>query len=109
MNWAEYVTAKMVGHTQEDVATMVGVDQSTISRWKRGKGGPPSAENAIAFARAVKDSPIKALLIVGILNAREVEGGVAMDASSADLTDEQLVYEIERRLAAQKAERRRTG
>lgn len=98
MNWSEYVAACAQGRRQSDLALLIGVDQSTISRWLKGKGGRPTAENAMELARHSGDSPIVGLLAAGLLREDEIEGVVRVsDGLSANGSDALLV-ELGRRL-----------
>ena len=98
MQWSEYVRTRSEGRLQSDIALLVGVDQSTISRWKRGKGGQPSPDNAMALARAVGESPIVALLAAGYLDEDEVEGVVRVAEGLSTATTDALLAELGRRL-----------
>lgn len=107
MQWAEYVAASSAGRRQADLALLVDVDQSTISRWKQGKGRRPSAENAMALARAVGDSPIVGLLAAGYLRDDDVEGVVRVSEGLTTATADALVAELGKRLGLHVSVRRR--
>lgn len=44
---------KVVGLSQVELATALGVTQSTVSRWESGEAAP-TVENQLAIARALK-------------------------------------------------------
>lgn len=97
MDWSEYVASRAEGRNQEEIALRVGVSQSSISRWKAGKGRP-SAENAISFARATGDPPVAGLLAAGFLRHDEVDGVVRVATSLSDSATDALLTELGRRL-----------
>lgn len=106
MQWSEYVSDHTEGRNQAELATLAGVDQSTISRWKRGKGGLPSPENAMRLARAVGDSPVSGLLAAGFLSEDEVDGVVRVSDGLSASTTETLLAELGRRLGLHVSVRR---
>lgn len=109
MNWAAYVTSKTAGLNQEELALRCGVSQSTVSRWKSGKGSP-SVENVIDFSRAVGDSPVAALVQFGILRRDEVASVVELEMPLDRLEAADLLRELGRRIGVPvKIEGRRTG
>lgn len=97
MDWSEYVTRGIAGRNQEDVALLVNVSQSSISRWASG-GKRPSAENVMAFSRAVGDSPIVGLLAAGYLREDEAGEVVRVATDLGDAAAEALLIELGRRL-----------
>ena len=97
MHWSEYVAACAQGRKQSDLALLVGVDQSTISRWLKGKG-VPSAENAMTLARMSGDSPITGLLAAGLLREDEVDGVVRVADGLSSAATDALLTELGRRL-----------
>lgn len=97
MQWSEYVASKVASSNQATVALQGGVDQSTVSRWLKGSR-PPSPEKAIEFARNLGDSPIAALIAAGHIEEDEAAQVVTLRTSASDLSDEQLVREVERRI-----------
>lgn len=105
MEWSDYVASKLASFNQEQIALRSGVSQATISRWAAGKQ-PPSVEKAIEFARNLGDSPVAALVALGAITSAEAGKVVMVQASAAELSDAELVREIERRLG-HRVERRR--
>ena len=109
MNWAEYVTSKSEGLNQEKLAELCSVSQSTVSRWKSGKGSA-TVENVIDFSRAVGDSPIAALVQLGVIRPDEVGGIVEIQTPIDRLEAADLIRELGRRLGVPvRTEGRRAG
>jgi transcriptional regulator with XRE-family HTH domain len=88
----------MGGRNQADVAEISGISQSTISRWRNEKGGTPSADSAVAFARATGGNPVEALVLIGAIKAEELGAAVDVHTNGDDLTDAELVVLVARRL-----------
>lgn len=82
--------------TQKQIAEVSGVDQSTISRWKREGASRP--ENIIKFARAFRRPPVEALIAAGYLTENEAADVVTIRPVAADLTDDALLDEVRRRM-----------
>ncbi len=108
MHWSEYVTACAKGRRQSDLAVLVGVDQSTVSRWLKGKGSP-TAENAMTLARVAGDSPITGLLAAGFLREDEVDGVVRVADGLGASTSDALLAELGRRLGLHVSVRNERG
>ena len=98
VRWSEYVVRAMGDRNQADVAEISGISQSTISRWRNEKGGQPSADNAVAFARATGGNPVEALVIIGAIHADELGRAVSVHTDGDDLTNTELVALLARRL-----------
>jgi len=98
MHWADYVRSHQGDRTQTDIALLVGVNQSTVSNWMLGKGHRPSADNVIAFAQAVRDNPVAALLAAGYLAEDQVDGVVRVSESLSETSTERLLTELGKRL-----------
>lgn len=109
MHWSEYVTACAKGRRQADLALLVGVDQSTISRWMKGKGSRPTAENAMALARVVGDSPISGLLAAGLLREDEVDGVIRVNDGLSSSGADALLIELGQRLGLHVSVRKERG
>jgi transcriptional regulator with XRE-family HTH domain len=101
--WQEYVKDLQAGRTQVELAEQVGVDQATVSRWLRG-GGAPSAENVVQIARRAGRQPLSALVAAGLLSATEARQRAAARPSLSDLTDDELIDELRRRLRGTESE-----
>ncbi|MDN4173963.1 helix-turn-helix transcriptional regulator [Nocardioides sp. SOB77] len=96
MSWQAYVESRLLGRTQTSVATDAGVSQGTISRWKSGQQNA-DAQQAIAFAKATGDAPLRALVAAGILEEEDLEYR-PVDPSLNELTDRELADAIYARL-----------
>lgn len=110
MNWAEYVALHAASRNQTDLARLVDVSQSAISRWISGKTPAPEADNVIGFARSVGDSPVTALIAAGYLKPDDLEKAVTMSAGLGELDASALLVELGKRLGIRVAitqERRR--
>lgn len=109
MKWSDYVSRLVGGRNQADVAMLSGVSQGTISRWLR-KNQHPNVETAIDFARACGGNPVEALVVLGVIRARELDQVVELGASADDLNNGQLVELLARRLGVRvSVEGRRSG
>jgi transcriptional regulator with XRE-family HTH domain len=97
MKWSEYVESRSAGLDQQLLAERMGVDQSTISRWKK-RDDPPSVEVLIHLARVTGEPPTRALIRFGYLRESDVKGVVHLEASLADLDTADLLRELGRRL-----------
>jgi hypothetical protein len=69
-----------------------------VSRWLKGEGGKPSIEKAVEFARAIGESPIRALVALRYLEPDDLTGEVRLVISPAELTDDALLQELSTRL-----------
>lgn len=107
MKWSEYVRREMGGRRQADVALVVGVNQTTVSRWINDKGQRPNADNAIAFARAVGGNPVEALLVLGMLEPNDLERAVSVTTAASALSNSELVKAVADRLGVSVTERGR--
>lgn len=94
--WKDYVAQQMQG-SQRELAERSGAGPASISRWLKGK--PPSAEEAIRFARGVGLSPVQALTMAGYLTPREA-GAVVSDLRLSDINDVALLDELRARAVA---------
>lgn len=95
--WA-YVNRITGGVQNREIAAAIGVDSSSISRWRTGE--QPRVKNVIAFARAFNRPAVEALIAAGYLNISDAYSHVELRAA-ADLTgasDEELTAELQRRL-----------
>jgi len=97
-NWTEYVQRVTVGVARKDVAQAAGIDASGISRWINSEQRP-RAENVVAFARGLRQSPIEALIAAGYLEPYEASGVIEVMRSREELSDTELLIELGERLA----------
>lgn len=95
--WWEYVEANLRnrGLSTGDLTRTTGVDRSRVSEWKRGKG--VSLETARAVARLFGVSPLEAWVAAGLITAEEARLQRTRP-NPADLTDQELIAELTRRL-----------
>lgn len=96
MTWWQYVQSITEGAQQKDIASNLGVDQSTVSRWKTGVPGKP--ENVAALARAYRRPVLEAFVAAGFLTERDAKAKVTVPDIGA-LSDDDLLAEIKRRMA----------
>lgn len=94
--WWEYVKEVAgSGASNASIARRTGIGQDVISRWSEGQ--PPRFDKLKMFARAYERPLLEALYRVGFLEEGDLGGEV--HAGAGDLTNDQLVREVERRLA----------
>lgn len=100
VNWWMYVTRVSEGALQKEIAARAGVEQSTVSRWKRG-GSVPDPVPVAAFARAYHRPVLEAFIAAGFLTAQEAgERPTALPLSPlTSLTDDELLDEVRRRMS----------
>lgn len=99
--WWRYVVTVTGDASQKVIAETTGIDQSSISRWRRGSI-TPRAEAVVAFARAYSRSPVEGLVAAGYLSATDL-GVVELTTLTGDLTGasiDALLSEIRRRVLA---------
>lgn len=96
-DWIAYLNHTAPGATQKALADAAGVDQSTVSRWKRGQGAP-APETAIHLARKIGAEPLGALVAAGHLTADEANAIVSHHEPAA-ITDAELLDILRDRLA----------
>lgn len=97
-SWAEYVRRVTRNMTQAAAAELAGVNQAAIGRWIRGTTETPRAESVIAFARALEQQPIQALVAAGFITEDEAPEVVHMRAPISDYSNEELMDELNRRI-----------
>ncbi|MFC6091117.1 helix-turn-helix transcriptional regulator [Saccharothrix sp. BKS2] len=95
--WWQYVETNLRnrGLKTGDLTRVTGVDRSRISEWKRGRG--VSLETARAVARLFEVSPLEAWVAAELITDEEARLQRARP-DPADLTDQELVAELTRRL-----------
>lgn len=102
--WWDYVSAITPNASGKQIAEWSGIDAASVSRWKTGQSGV-SADAAVRLARAAGRPPIEALVVAGFLEPDEVEQLVPNPIPIRDLTDDDLLDEVRRRMSAQSSER----
>ena len=95
--WWEYVARYSQGETQGKLANRIGVDTSTLTRWK--DSIRPRAEHVVQFAREYGRSPIEALIHAGYIELNEVGKAIEVSGSMQDVSDLALIDELASRLA----------
>lgn len=95
--WWDYVQQVAKGAKQAEIAEKAGVNQVTVSRWKKGADSA-RPENVAAFARAYDRPVLEAFVAAGFLTAEEANVRPGAVHAVSDLDDEALVGEIARRL-----------
>lgn len=99
--WWRYVVTVTGDASQKAIAETTGIDQSSISRWRRGSI-TPRAEAVVAFSRAYSRSPVEGLVAAGYLSSTDL-GVVELTTLTGDLTGasiDALLSEIRRRVLA---------
>jgi transcriptional regulator with XRE-family HTH domain len=90
-SWPDYVRRVSKALKQEQIAERTGISQATISAWFRGAPTAPKAETVIAFAKSFGQSPVKALVVAGYLDAADTDPTsrtALTEYSTAELFDE---------------------
>lgn len=95
--WWDYVQQVAKGAKQADIAERAGVNQVTVSRWKKGAESA-RPENVAAFARAYGRPVLEAFIAAGFLTAEEADARPDTTFTASDLDNAALLNEIARRL-----------
>jgi transcriptional regulator with XRE-family HTH domain len=95
--WWDYVQQVAKGAKQADIAERAGVNQVTVSRWKKGAESA-RPENVAAFARAYGRPVLEAFVAAGFLTAEEADVRPDSVLAVSDLADDALIAEVARRL-----------
>lgn len=96
MTWWQYVQSVAGGDQQNAIARRLGVDQSTVSRWKA-SGIPGKPENVVALARAYGRPVLEAFVAAGFLS-KEDAGATVTVPDIGQLSDDDLLSEVKRRM-----------
>lgn len=94
--WAEYVSTLTKGVGIDESGRRVGVDGSTISRWRNGKAMPRNPAEAAALAVAFGADVLEAFVAAGYLTPAEAKRPRVQSLKA--VPDRVLVDEIARRL-----------
>lgn len=97
MSWWQYVERVADTRRQRDIAERTHIDATNISRWKSGQN--PRPDMVAQFARAYRRPVLEAFIAAGFLTADEAGEIPSTPPSFDDITDEQLIAELTRRLA----------
>ncbi|GAB7003687.1 hypothetical protein JCM18899A_11580 [Nocardioides sp. AN3] len=96
--WAIYVRELTRDEPQDAVGRKVGVDGSTISRWRNGKVG--KVVEVAALARAYEDSVLRAFVAAGFLTAEEAKTPPPGRPDWDTVSHQQMLDELALRLRA---------
>lgn len=98
LTWTEYVNWVVGEDRQVEISTKTGIDQGTISRWRKDEPQAVSARSARAFALGYERPVLEAFVVAGFLT--EAEAGVRPPkrADLAEISNERLAAEVRRRL-----------
>ena len=102
MAWWAYVQKRAKGESNSRIAQAVGVTPSSVSRW--GGGSMPDPAQAAAFARAYGRPVLEAFVAAGFLTPQEARERPSTPPSIDDLTDEELLDEIRKRMLQGRSE-----
>lgn len=69
--WKDYVLRLTDGENQKAVSARTGIDQATISRWRRGETSPNSPATVAHFAQAYGANVLEAFVAAGFLTEEE--------------------------------------
>jgi transcriptional regulator with XRE-family HTH domain len=86
--------------SQHQTAELTDLPQATISRWLREQTGVPRAESVVAFARALGQNPVEALVAAGYLTVDEAGAATVVRTPLRDYAVGELLDELRRRTAA---------
>lgn len=100
-HWQAYVRQVVGDDRNAEISRKTGIEPSTITRWLRAEGPPPSVTppTARAFAHGYKRPVLEAFTRAGILH--EDETGISATPVPIDWTmvsDAELLAEVRRRL-----------
>lgn len=98
MTWRQYLETLTAGESASAVARRIGVDQSTVSRWRRGTTGGVTAERAAELARAYGRPVLEALVAAGFLSPDEAGTAPAPRPTLEPFSDHDLAAALEGRL-----------
>lgn len=94
--WWAYVTEKSGSDAAPPIARKLGIDQSTVNRWRT---SIPQPERVALFARTYGRPVIEAFVAAGFLTAEEAGQKVEPIVDADVLSDEDLVAQVAKRLA----------
>lgn len=78
--WAAYVFDLAGDRTQDEVAELVGTNQTTVGRWLRGAKVPTDAVTVAHVARSCGRNPLEAFVAAGMLDEDEAGRGLSQDS-----------------------------
>lgn len=95
MNWWTYVMDVSGGGSAAEIAKRVGISGPSVSRWR---DSAPKPENVAAFTRAYGRPVLEGFVAAGFLSKKEAGEQPAGKPSLADLSNDELLMEIGRRM-----------
>lgn len=96
--WWQYVERVSNSASQRAIADAIGVDKTTVWRWKNNPSGTDPS-TAIKVARTYNRPITEALLAAGAIEPGEAAfTEVVVKGTPADLTDDEILAEIRRRM-----------
>lgn len=98
MTWAEYLAWVAGDDKQVEISAKTGIDQGTISRWRRDEGALVSARAARAFALGYGRPVLEAFVVAGFLTEAEAQVQPPFQVDLDSISNEQLAAEVRRRL-----------
>lgn len=98
LTWCEYVNWVVGEDRQVEIAAKTGIDQGTISRWRKDEPQAVSARSARAFALGYNRSVLEAFVVAGFLTEAEARVRPPERAQLTGVSDERLAAEVKRRL-----------
>ncbi|MDV6309946.1 helix-turn-helix domain-containing protein [Gordonia amicalis] len=98
-SWWTYIRRIAGTETGRVIAEAAGVSEPQVSRWKTGKN-TPDADKLVEFARYFNRPPLEALIAAGYIRQDEAAGDIEVHTRPQELSDEELLSEIKRRMEA---------
>lgn len=98
--WRDYIERHLVPYDRNvaALAAKAGLQRSIVSQWVN-KGTQPSLENARKFANGVGVPLLQVLVAAGLITEEEAKLRAAAPPDAGKLSNEELVDELQRRLA----------
>lgn len=98
MTWSEYVVRICGSDQGRDFEAKTGLDGSTLSRWKSGRGGGVNAEKVAAFARGYGRPVLEAFVEAGFISEEEAGAAPPGKPNLDAITNAELIELIRQRL-----------
>jgi transcriptional regulator with XRE-family HTH domain len=97
-SWSDFVQKQMDdrGMSTGELTEKTGFDRSRLTAWR--KGERPSLDTARVVAKAFGMSPLEVMVAAKLITAEEAELRGVSTPDPGDLTDQQLLAELGRRL-----------
>lgn len=98
LTWSEYVNWVVGDDRQVEISAKTGIDQGTISRWRKDEPQQVSARSARAFALGYNRPVLEAFVVAGFLTESEAGMRPPGKADLGSVSNERLAAEVRRRL-----------